>query len=61
MDTLQAQLDNYLGFCQFQKRLDSKTPKAYRIDLTQFIRQNSINVNYTQHFGKTYCNVASGL
>ena len=39
MDTLQTQLDNYLEFCQFQKRLDSKTLKAYRIDLTQFIRQ----------------------
>lgn len=43
MDTLQTQLDNYLEFCQFQKRLDSKTLKAYRIDLAQFIRQSSIN------------------
>ena len=43
MDTLQTQLDNYLEFCQFQKTLDSKTLKAYRIDLTQFIRQNSVN------------------
>ena len=43
MKTLQTQLDNYLEFCQFQKRLDSKTLKAYRIDLTQFIRQISVN------------------
>ena len=43
MNTLQTQLNNYLEFCQFQKRLDSKTLKAYRIDLTQFIRQISIN------------------
>ncbi|MCH5259555.1 MAG: tyrosine-type recombinase/integrase [Lachnospiraceae bacterium] len=43
MDTLQTQLNNYLEFCQFQKRLDSKTLKAYRIDLTQFIRQISVN------------------
>ena len=43
MDTLQTQLDNYLAFCQFQKRLNFKTLKAYRIDLTQFIRQTSVN------------------
>ena len=43
MDTLQTQLDNYLEFCQFQKMLDSKTLKAYWIDLTQFIRQSSVN------------------
>ena len=43
MNTLQTQLNNYLGFCQFQKRLDSKTLKAYRIDLTQFIRQISVD------------------
>ena len=42
MNALQTQLNNYLGFCQFQKRLDSKTLKAYRIDLTQFIRQISV-------------------
>ena len=43
MNTLQTQLNNYLEFCQFQKRLDSKTLKAYRIDLTQFIRQISVD------------------
>ena len=43
MNTLQTQLDNYLEFCRFQKRLDFKTIKAYQIDLTQFIRQVSSN------------------
>lgn len=36
MDNLQALVDNYLVYCQDQKRLDSKTLKAYRIDLRQF-------------------------
>lgn len=36
MNELQLQLDNYLSFCRFQRRLDNKTLKAYRIDLTQF-------------------------
>lgn len=36
MDELQTQLNNYLWFCEFQKRLDQKTLKAYRIDLRQF-------------------------
>ena len=43
MHTLQTQLNNYLEFCQYQKRLDSKTLKAYRIDLTQFAHQISAN------------------
>lgn len=36
MDDLQTQLNNYLYFCESQKRLDQKTIKAYRIDLRQF-------------------------
>ena len=43
MNTLQMQVNNYLEFCRFQKRLDSKTLKAYRIDLTQFINQVSVD------------------
>lgn len=39
MDTLQTQQQNYLKYCEFQKRLDNKTIKAYRIDLTQFADQ----------------------
>lgn len=33
---LQNCIDDYLEYCKSQKRLDSKTLKAYRIDLTQF-------------------------
>lgn len=39
MNISQNTLNNYLLFCQHQKRLDSKTLKAYRIDLTQFLIQ----------------------
>lgn len=33
---LQTCISEYLAYCKDQKRLDSKTLKAYRIDLTQF-------------------------
>lgn len=36
MSNLQTQIDNYLQYCEEQKRLDSKTLKAYKIDLYQF-------------------------
>lgn len=36
MEDLNAQIKNYLDYCNYQKRLDEKTLKAYRIDLTQF-------------------------
>lgn len=36
MNNLQNTLNTYLDFCQFQKRLDAKTLKAYRIDLKQY-------------------------
>lgn len=36
MNTLQMQIRNYLEYCEYQKRLDKKTLKAYRIDLAQF-------------------------
>ncbi|MDE6663720.1 MAG: tyrosine-type recombinase/integrase [Lachnospiraceae bacterium] len=39
MNTLQTQQNNYLEYCKTQKRLDFKTLKAYRIDLTQFINE----------------------
>ena len=35
-------MKNYLGYCQNQKRLDAKTLKAYRIDLTQFEAKISV-------------------
>ena len=36
MSNLQTHINNYLEYCQYQKRLDAKTLKAYRIDLSQF-------------------------
>ncbi len=36
MSDLQEHIENYLEYCQYQKRLDDKTLKAYRIDLRQF-------------------------
>lgn len=41
MNNLQMHLKNYLEYCVHQKRLDSKTLKAYRIDLNQFIEYSS--------------------
>lgn len=38
MDSLSAWYTQYLSACEFQKGLDEKTLKAYRIDLNQFIR-----------------------
>lgn len=37
MQTLHTLTNNYLLFCQNQKCLDTKTLKAYRIDLAQFL------------------------
>lgn len=39
MNNTETLKKNYLEYCQGQKRLDSKTLKAYRIDLTQFSEQ----------------------
>lgn len=36
MKNLQTIISNYLLFCRNQKRLDNKTIKAYKIDLSQF-------------------------
>lgn len=36
MSTLEEMLQNYLEYCQYQKNLNEKTLKAYRIDLKQF-------------------------
>ena len=41
MNNLQTHIDEYLEYCRYQKRLDEKTLKAYRIDLTQFLSQIS--------------------
>ena len=36
MNEIQLHIKKYLDYCSQQKRLDSKTIKSYRIDLTQF-------------------------
>lgn len=38
MNDLQTNVTDYLDYCQNQKRLDAKTLRAYRIDLSQFCR-----------------------
>ena len=43
MNILQKQKEQYLEYCQLQKRLDLKTLKAYRIDLTQFIERLTVD------------------
>ena len=43
MNILQMQQESYLEYCQFQKRLDFKTLKAYRIDLTHFFSKISVD------------------
>ena len=34
--TLTLLIDEYIAYCELQKRLDVKTLKAYRIDIKQF-------------------------
>lgn len=36
MNDLQTHINNYINYCAYQKRLDKKTLKSYRIDLRQF-------------------------
>lgn len=43
MNSVETHIENYLDYCKYQKRLDKKTLKAYRIDLSQFNIQNSSN------------------
>ena len=43
MVNLQTLIQNYLNYCESQKRLDAKTLKAYRIDLKQFSGQICVN------------------
>ena len=43
MDNLQTLTHSYLEHCQNQKRLDMKTLKAYRIDLSQFCNQCALS------------------
>lgn len=36
MNNINEHLNNYFDYCEYQKRLDQKTLRAYRIDLRQF-------------------------
>lgn len=36
MNTLNSYITDYIEYCEYRKRLDSKTLKAYRIDLRQY-------------------------
>ncbi len=36
MNTLNNYITEYIEYCEYRKRLDSKTLKAYRIDLKQY-------------------------
>ena len=36
MNTLDNYITEYLEYCEYRKRLDSKSLKAYRIDLKQY-------------------------
>lgn len=36
MNTLNNYIAEYIEYCEYRKRLDSKTLKAYKIDLKQF-------------------------
>lgn len=51
MSDLQNNIDEYLEYCKLQKRLDSKTLKAYRIDLRQF--HEAVSMNETAELSPT--------
>lgn len=56
MNNLQTIITNYLDFCQYQKRLDAKTIRAYKIDLKQFSSMiyideiSKITIEILEHF-----------
>ncbi len=49
MNTLNEYIMEYLEYCQFRKRLDSKTLKAYRIDLIQY---GNFSCEYPQYLSR---------
>lgn len=56
MNNLQLHIVNYLSHCEHQKRLDSKTLKAYRIDLGQFSKSTGITdpIDVSSNILETY-------
>ena len=62
MNTLQTHIDHYLTYCRYQKRLDEKTLKAYRIDLTQFLSQISCTRrNKLYYYRRLHCHPSPTL
>lgn len=60
MDNIKTCIKVYLDYCNFQKCLDEKTLKAYRIDLQQFYNQNS-NIPITEITSATLEQYIAGL
>ena len=46
MNTINDHIEAYLEYCRYRKRLDSKTLKAYRIDLKQY----AVYINTSKDF-----------
>ena len=46
MNTINDHIEAYLEYCRYRKRLDSKTLKAYRIDLKQY----AVYINISEDF-----------
>lgn len=42
---IKKEMETYLQYCEFQKKLDQKTLKAYKIDLSQFVTQLNVDEN----------------
>lgn len=47
MNTLKSHITDYLEYCECRKHLDTKTLKAYRIDLKQYVLFCSAFTDYT--------------
>lgn len=45
MNTIDEHIEIYLEYCRYRKRLDSKTLKAYRIDLKQYASYSNTSAN----------------
>ncbi|MNW41300.1 Tyrosine recombinase XerC [compost metagenome] len=63
MSDIKALFRKYIECCQYQKKLNAKTLKAYRIDITQFLEFMNYNQkaltkselsSYATHLHKTY-------
>ena len=49
MNSLKELINEYVNYCQFRKRLDKKTLKAYRIDLNQYADFSSDSSYLSKH------------